>query len=137
MTSTFLRGAERRIEWWTLGLGGGAAALAAAGGAWRTAMGIAAGTFLAWIHYRWLRGNVALLETLSIQQAGEEKPRVPRRVSARFKAGYALLIGVLCASFFFSAIPALAVGAGLLSLVAAVMAEGVYQLARGWREGAG
>ena len=136
MASNSLRGAERRIEWWMLGLGGGAAALVAMAGAWRAGLGIAAGAILAWIHYRWLRGNVALLETLAIRQAGEEKPRVPRRVSTRFMVGYALLIGVLCASFFFSAIPALAVVAGLFTLAAAVMAEGVYQLARGRREGA-
>jgi hypothetical protein len=128
------RTAERRIEWWTLGLGSGAAALAAGGGGVRTALGIAAGTLLAWANFRWLRSSVSVLEALSLRQAGEEKPRVPRRVYVRLIAGYALLLALVCASFFSSVVPAFAVVGGLLSLVAAVIAEGMCQLARGWRE---
>jgi len=134
LVSASFREAERRIEWWTLGLGSGAAAFAAAGAGVRAALGIAVGTLLAWANFRWLRSSVSVLETLSLRQAGEEKPRVPRRVYVRLIAGYALLLAVVCASFFSSVVPAFAVVGGLLSLVAAVIAEGMCQLARGWRE---
>jgi len=134
LVSASLREAERRIEWWTLGLGSGAAAWAAAGPGVRAALGIALGTLLAWANFRWLRRSVSVLEALSLRQAGEEKPRVPRRVYVRLIAGYALLLAVVCASFFSSVVPAFAVLGGLLSLVAAVIAEGMCQLSRGWRE---
>lgn len=126
-------GWERRIEWGTLGLGAAAAALVAARGTPQAAMGIAAGTVLAWLHFRWLRSVVVTLEAFSKQQAGTEKPRVPRAIYARVFGGFALLLAVVCASFFYSLLPGAAVVAGLFTLVVAVLGECVYQLARDGR----
>jgi hypothetical protein len=128
--------AERRIEWGTIGLGIVAAAVVLARGTRPAALGIMAGTALAWLNFRWLRGVVVTLEVLSKQQAGAEKPRVPRGIYARFFAGFALLLAVVCASFLYSSLPGAAVVAGLFTLVAAVLIECVYQLARGPRPGA-
>jgi len=124
---------ERRIEWATIALGLAAAALVAARGSGPAALGVAAGTALAWLNFRWLRRVVATLELLSKQQAGSEKPRVPRAIYARVFGGFALLLAVVCASFFYSLLPGAAVVAGLFTLVVAVLGECVYQLARGSR----
>jgi len=129
-----LTASERRIEWATLGLGAAAAGLVAARGTAPAALGVAAGAVLAWINFRWLCRAVATLEVLSKQQAGAGKPRVPRGIYARFFGGFALLLAVVCASFFYSLLPGVAVVAGLFTLVAAVLGEAVYQLARDWRE---
>jgi len=122
--------AERRIEWGTIGLGGAAAAVMAARGTGLAALGIAAGTALAWLNFRWLRSVVVTLEVLSKQQAGAEKPQVPRGIYARIFGGFALLLAVVCASFFYSLLPGAAVVAGLFTLVVAVLIECLYQLAR-------
>ena len=135
LDSRVLRGAERRIAGWILGLGAAGSVLAVARGGSRAAVGIALGTVLAWIHFRWLRHSVARLETLATGQAASGvKPQVQRGLRARLLAGYALLLAGVCASFFFSSIPAAAVVTGLLTLVGAVLAECVYQLSRGCRE---
>lgn len=125
---------ERRIEWGTIALGAAAAVFAAARVTERAALGVAVGTLLAWINFRWLRSAVLTLEALSKAQAGVEKPQVPRRIYVRFFGGFALLLAVVCASFFYSLFPGAAVVAGLFSLVAAVLVECVYLLARGRAE---
>ncbi|HXZ20167.1 MAG TPA: hypothetical protein VEG63_09475 [Candidatus Acidoferrales bacterium] len=126
-----LSASERRIEWGTIALGAAAALFAAARMTGRAAFGVAVGTLLAWINFRWLRSAVITLEVLSKAQAGVEKPSVPREVYARFFGAFALLVAVVCASFFYSLFPGAAVVAGLFSLVAAVLVECVYLLARG------
>lgn len=121
---------ERRIEWGTVALGAAAALCIAARGYGRAAIGVSAGAFLAWLNFRWLRSAVLTLEALSKAQAGAEKPRVPSQVYVRFFGAFALLLSAVCASFFYSLFPGAAVVAGLFTLVAAVLLECIYQLAR-------
>ncbi len=121
---------ERRIEWGTIALGAGATLWVAARVSARAAIGVAAGTLLAWINFRWLRSAVLTLEALSKAQAGTEKPNVPSQIYLRFFGAFALLLAAVCASFFYSLFPGAAVVAGLFTLVAAVLLECIYQLAR-------
>jgi len=134
--ASWSRGAERRIELFTLGLGAAAALATFARASGRAALGVALGSFVAWLNFRWLKAGVGRLESLSIQEAGRENPHLPRRGGVGFVARYALLAAVLCASFFSSLVPVAAVMAGLFTLVAAVLGEGLYhlfrELARGW-----
>jgi len=130
--SSWARAAERRIAVWTLGLGAACSIAAFARVSGRAALGVALGSLLACLNFLWLRVGVERLETLSIQQAGQEKPRLPRGMGGVVIARYALLAAVLCASFFYSLVPPAAVVAGLFTLVAAVVGEGMYSLAHGW-----
>jgi hypothetical protein len=129
------RAAHWRIERWTLGLGAVASVTALRLTSVRAAFGVGVGSLFAWLHFRWLKRGITVLEAASIGQA-PESARVPRRVYARFFGGFALLLIVLCAIFFYSLLPAAAVLAGLFTLVAGVLCEGVYQLSRSW-SGAG
>lgn len=125
------RAARQRIERGTLVLGAVAALAEFYLATGRAAAGVAVGTALAWMHFRWLQKGIAVLETASTRPS-PAPVRVPTRVYARFFGGFALLLAVLCAIFFYSLLPAAAVFAGLFTLVAGVLCEGVYQLARTW-----
>ncbi len=134
LDAAYYRCALLRIERWTLGLGGAGALAVTLRGTGRAGAGVAAGTVLAWINFRWLQQGVAVFERLSTQQAEAEKVRIPKRVYIKFFGRYALLLAVLCATFFYSLLPPAAVLAGLFTPAAGVVAEGVHQLTRGRRE---
>lgn len=125
------RAAERRIEWLTLGIGAVAALYSGWRWSWAHAVGILAGTALAWINYRWLKQGLDALARLSTAQEGAEKVRVPKRVYAKFIGRYALIIVVVCAIFFGSLLPAISVLGGLFTLVAAALLGILYELVRG------
>ena len=130
-TDAFDQAAQRRVEWLTLGLGAAAALVMAAGWGWREAVGVAAGAVLSWLNYRWLKRGVKSLAQVSLAQADAPQVRVPRRVYVRFFARVALLLGVVYVILTRSSVLAGAVLAGLFCLVAAVLIELVYELARG------
>ena len=127
---------KRRIERWTVlaGVAGTAAAAWWSGGL--AAGGVALGSVLAWINYRWLKQGLGAFEQVSRQQAGAANVRIPKWVMLRFFARTALILIILYVSLAYSLLPAWALLAGLFTLVAAVIVESVYQVAsrRGeWR----
>jgi hypothetical protein len=132
LDAAYYRSAQRRIEGWTLGLGALISVTAAMRVTGRAGAGVAAGTALAWLNFRWLKKGIAVLESHSTQPS-PGMTRVPRGVYVRFFGGYALLLAVLYAIFFYSWLPAQAVLAGLFTLVAGIIVEGVYQLLSGQR----
>jgi hypothetical protein len=132
LDAAYYRSAQRRIERWTLGLGAAIALATAIRTTGRAGAGVAAGTALAWMNFRWLKKGIAVLESHSTRPS-PEMVRVPRRVYVRLYGGYALLLAVLYVIFFYSLLPAEAVLVGLFTLVAGIITEGVYQLAQGWR----
>ncbi|MBZ5641986.1 MAG: ATP synthase subunit I [Acidobacteriia bacterium] len=125
------RTSERRIEWLTLALGFAAAAFAAVRWEWRAGAGVALGSLLAWINFRWLKQGVAALVEVSTAQAGSEHARVPFGVYLKFFGRFALLLLVVYVILSRSIFPALAVLAGLFSVVGAVLLEMIVQLLRG------
>ncbi len=127
--------AERRIEYWTLGLGAAAALVTALRWDWRAALGVAIGAVLGWVNYRWLRQGVATLARLATAQAGAPAPRVRKTVYLKFFGRYVLLIGIVYVILSRSWLPAMAVLAGFSTLIAAVVLEVCVQLFR--REGPG
>jgi len=127
--------AERRIEYWTLGLGAAAALVTLLRWGWRAALGVAIGAVLGWVNYRWLRQGVATLARLATAQAGAPAPRVRKTVYLKFFGRYVLLIGIVYVILSRSWLPAMAVLAGFSTLIAAVVLEVCVQLFR--REGSG
>ena len=130
---SFYGAAERRIEWLTLALGVAGAVFAAARWGWRHGAGVGVGTLLTWLNFRWLKQGVGALVTVSTAQAGSEQARVPRSVYVKFLGRFALLLLVVYVILSRSLLPVAAVMAGLFALVAAVMIELLFELARGRR----
>ncbi len=120
--------AQRRVEYLTLGLGAAAAIAAFFWRGWPEALGIVLGAAVAWLNFRWLRRFVAWVARIALPQAGQEKPRMPRRVYWQMIARYALLALVLYVILIRFYWPALAFVCGLFSLAAAVLLEVIGEL---------
>ncbi len=133
-TDSFYRVAERRIEWLTLVLGLSAAAIAAALWGWTWGGGVLCGAGLTWINFHWLKQGVDTLVAVSTAQEGAEHTRVQKRVYVKFFCRFALLLIVVYVILSRSWLPVAAVLAGLFVVVGAVLAELIFELARGVRE---
>jgi hypothetical protein len=129
----FYAAAERRIEWLTLALGAAGAVFAAARWGWRAGSGVTLGAVLTWLNLRWLKQGVGALVAVSTAQAGSGQARVPGMVYAKFFGRFALLLFAVYVILSRSILPAAAVLAGLFAVVAAVMLELLFELARGRR----
>jgi hypothetical protein len=121
----------RRVEYLTLGLGATASLVVAIRWGWRAAAGLALGALLSWVNYRWLKQGVAALVQLSVTQADAPKVRIPKRVYLKFFGRFALLLAAVYVILSGSLVPGATVLAGLFAVVAAVLVELIYQLARG------
>ena len=126
----FYRAAERRIEWLIATVGAMATA-----GTWyiwggRAAAGVAAGTILSWVNYRWMKQGVDTLARLSTAQAGSQRAQVPASVYLKFLGRYALLIVAAYAILRAFRPPVASLLAGFFSVIAAVLVEMVGQLFR-------
>lgn len=108
-----------------------AAAVAAFLLSWRAGLGIAIGTVLGWLNYRWMDRGLAAIASAALAQQGIPQPRVPMRVYYGFAGRYALIAVLVYASVRFLNVPVLAVFGGLFSLGAAAMAEGLYEVFTG------
>ncbi len=125
--------AERRIEWVTLMFGLVGAAFAYVRWGWRPGAGVALGSALAWLNFRWLKQGVGALVKLSTAQENSEHARVPWSVYVKFFGRFALLLGVVYVILSRSLLPVNAVLGGLFAVVAAVLFELLWQLVRGSR----
>jgi hypothetical protein len=126
----FYSAAERRIERFTvvIGLLGALVGWMVAG--FRIAAAVAGGAALSWINYRWMKQGVHVLAQLSTVQAGEDKPRVPKRVYFKAVGRYALLILAAYVILRGLKLPVMGLIAGFFAVVAAVLVELVGQLFR-------
>jgi hypothetical protein len=94
--------------------------------------GVAIGTLLAWLNYRWLKLGVNALVVSATEGDGPASSRVPLGTYLKF-AGRYLLIGLaVYASVSVLKIPLLGLIYGLLALGAAGFIEGIYELIRDW-----
>jgi small-conductance mechanosensitive channel len=121
---------ERRIAWLTL-LFGFTAALAVAMARQRPwAAGLAIGTVLAWLNFRWLKRGLDALVLASKAQEGREKPQVP--LTAYFVAvfRYGLLALVVYVIFKYLHVPLGSMVVGLCALAAATIAASVWEILR-------
>lgn len=134
-------GVQKRVEKLTLALGLiGTAFAAARWGKW-AGLGFATGAGLAWLNYRWLKqGVTTIVPRMPDAQTGgdegrtravesETKPgRAAKIVFVKFFGRYVLLLAALYAILSYSLLPAAAFFSGLFVVVAAVLAELLYEL---------
>jgi hypothetical protein len=120
--------AERNIAWLTVALGGAAAAVTALFRSPREGVGVAAGTVLAWVNFRWLQQAVDALARASAAQAGAPKPRISVWVYVRFFLRYVLIGLAIYVMMTHFKVPVVSILGGLLSLGAAAMAQSVYEI---------
>jgi len=121
---------EHRIAWLTLLLGLTAALAAVLVRRWAWAGGLAIGTALAWLNFRWLRRGLDGLVTASIAQSGAEKPRVPTLTYALMILRYGLIALAVYVIFEVLKVPLLSMVLGLCALGAATIAASVYEILR-------
>jgi small-conductance mechanosensitive channel len=126
--NAFYVAAERRIEYFTVGLGAAGTIAACIFWSLRNGLGVAAGAAFAWLNYRWLRQGVATMTKLAVGQAGAEKVRVPRGTYVKIVLRYILLIVAAYVILHFFKIQTISLLAGFAANVVAVFAEMIGQL---------
>jgi hypothetical protein len=122
------RATERRIAWLTLVLGFATGAIVAVAGHTRWAAGLAIGTTLAWLNFRWLRRGVNTFVLASKAQAGSGKPRVPAGTYFLMLFRYGLIAATVYVIFGYLKVPLLSMIAGLCALAVAAISASVYEI---------
>ena len=84
-------GARQRIAWLTLALGFAAALIWFFAKSHKEGTGLAIGTALAWLNYRWLDQGLGALVSVAQAQEGSEQARVPTGIYAKFVGRYVLI----------------------------------------------
>ncbi len=121
-------GASRRIAWLTLALGFAAALIWFLARSHRQGLGIAIGTALAWLNYRWLDQGLGAFVTVAQAQEGSEQARVPAGIYWKFAGRYVLIGLAIYVTVHYFTVPLVAVIFGLLALGAGVFAESLYEI---------
>jgi hypothetical protein len=121
---------ERRIAWLTLVLGGVAAVAAAILRRWPWAEGLAIGTALAWLNFRWLKRGLDALVAVATAQEGAAKPRIPVGTWFRLLFRYGLIAFCVYVIFEYLRVPLASMVVGLCALGAATIAASVYEILR-------
>lgn len=128
---SYYRAGHRRIEFLTLGLGAAGTVIATLRWDLSAGAGVALGAALAWVNFRWLKQGVATIAQTA--QASAVAVRIPKRVYLKFFGRLVLLLVVICVTLWRSMLPPAAIFVGLFAVVAAVLAEMIYELARSIR----
>jgi hypothetical protein len=97
----------------------------------RAGAGVAVGTALAWLGFRWLEQFADAITAAAAEQGTGPSARVPTGVYLRLAARYVLIALVIWVILRFFALPIVGVIAGLLSVGAGAMAEGIYEIIKG------
>jgi hypothetical protein len=121
---------ERRIGWLTLFFGFAATAVAAALGHNLWAAGLATGTVLAWLNFRWLKHSLDALVVIATAQEGREKPKVPLSAYLVALFRYGLLGLVVYVIFVFLHVPLGSMIVGFCALAAAAIVASVWEILR-------
>jgi len=121
-------GARQRIAWLTLALGFSAALICFFAKSHKAGVGIAIGTALAWLNYRWLDQGLGALVSVAQAQQGSEQARVPAGIYWKFAGRYVLIALAIYVSLHYFAVPLVAMILGLLALGAGAFAESLYEI---------
>jgi len=119
---------ERRIAWLTLVLGLTPGAIVALLGHPKWGVGLAIGTVLAWLNFRWLRRGVNTFVRASKAQAGSQKPRVPIGTYFVMLFRYGLIAFAVYVIFGYLKVPLLSMVVGLFALAVAAIGASVYEI---------
>src|ERR1700678_365511 len=98
-------GARQRIAWLTLALGFAAALIWFFAKSHKEGTGLAIGTALAWLNYRWLDQGLGALVSVAQAQEGSEQARVPTGIYAQFVGRYVLIALAIDVSLRRAAVP--------------------------------
>jgi small-conductance mechanosensitive channel len=121
---------EQRIAWLTLLFGLAAAAILALVHQRPWASGLAIGTVLAWLNFRWLKRGLDVLVLASEAQQGREKPQVPLATYFTAIFRYGLLALAVYVIFKYVHVPLGSMVVGLCALAAATIAASVWEILR-------
>jgi hypothetical protein len=124
------RETERRIGWLTLLFGFVATTVVAVLRFKLWAAGLAIGTALAWLNFRWLRRAADALLTVSTAQEGREKPKVPLTTYLAALFRYGLLGLTVYVIFVYLHVPVGSMILGFCALAAAAIAASVWEILR-------
>jgi ATP synthase I chain len=128
--SSIGRRTERRIGWLTLVFGFVATAVVLGLRHKRWAAGLAIGTVLGWLNFRWLKRAADALVTVSTAQEGREKPKVPLTAYLAPLFRYGLLGLTVYVIFVFLHVPLGSMILGFCALAAAAIAASVWEILR-------
>jgi ATP synthase I subunit len=121
---------EQRIGWLTLVLGGASAIIVALlrHPAW--AEGLAIGSVLAWLNFRWLKRGLDALVLAATAQEGLTKPQIPVGTWFRLMFRYGLIACCVYVIFEVLKVPLASMVVGLCALGAATITASVYEILR-------
>jgi hypothetical protein len=122
---------SRRILTYTLVSGVIVAIVAAAMQSFRWSAGVAVGTALALLNYRWLDQALGGMVTAAQAQEGATKAVVPVSLYAKIMGRYLLIAIVLCVIVKFFRVPILACLVGLLALGSGTIAAALQDVFSG------
>ena len=91
-------------------------------------IGLAIGTVLAWLNFRWLRKALDVLVLASTSQQDQAKPKVPAATYLAALFRYGLLGLAVYAIFIYLHVPLGSLILGLCALAAAAIAASVYEI---------
>ena len=124
--------ATQRIAWLTLALGFATAAVVFFAKSNRAGVGIAIGTVLAWINYRWLDQSLGMLLTVSTATPGSPQARgVPASFYWKLVGRYVLIAVVIYVIVHYFPLPLVSVLVGLLALGAGAIVGSIYEVSTG------
>ena len=119
---------ERRIAQLTLALGALAAVASYFAFSLRVGAGVLAGSVLAWVNFRWLKGAVDALAMVSTASPGSNESRMPLGPMFLLFGRYSLIAIAVCVTFYVFKIPVLSILAGLCALGAATILASLYEI---------
>jgi hypothetical protein len=127
----FLAGASRRIALLALLIGISASLVVFMVVSRRAGAGVAVGTALAWLGFRWLEQFTGAIAASAAEQREGAAARVPAGVYLRMAGRYVLIALAIWVILRFFDLPIVSIIAGLLSVGAGAMAEGIYEIIKG------
>ncbi|HUK31104.1 MAG TPA: ATP synthase subunit I [Candidatus Acidoferrum sp.] len=121
----------RFVEPLTVVLGVSGAIAGAIHWGWQTGLGVAIGSTVSLLNFRWLKAGVGAMARTAVADAQQKVVRVPKNIYIKFIGRYVLMLVVLYVILTRSLLPAGGVLAGLFAAVAAVLLDMIYNLVRG------
>jgi ATP synthase I chain len=95
------------------------------------AAGIAVGTVLAWLNFRWLDQALVVMERQATVQQDAPAVRVPRGTYAKVAGRYLLMAAAIYVTVHYFAVPLVSLIVGLLALGAGAFAASIYEVILG------
>ena len=123
--------ASRRISRLTLILGFAAAIVVFALKSHPAGIGVALGTILAWLNFRWLDQALIALERQATAQQGSPAARVPFQIYVKIAGRYVLMAAAIYVTFHYFAVPVISLIVGLLALGAGALVGSIYEVVSG------